>query len=60
MNRHQRRKDQKEQTRKLNFQKTLLNAIDLHSRKQFKEAEIIYKKLIKKKLQVTFENELKH
>ena len=45
MNRHQRRKDQKEQTRKLSFQKTLLNAIDLHSRKQFKEAEIIYKKL---------------
>ena len=45
MNRHQRRKNQKQQSKNLNFQNILLSAIDLHSKKQFKEAEKIYKKL---------------
>ena len=45
MNRHQRRKDQKQQSKKLNFQKLLLSAIDFHSKKQFNEAEKIYRKL---------------
>ena len=46
MNRHQRRKEEKKQNRNLNFQNLLLNAIDLHSKKQFKEAEKIYMRLI--------------
>ncbi len=45
MNRHQRRKDQKQQNKNLNFQKLLLSAIDFHSKKQFNEAEKIYRKL---------------
>ena len=46
MNRHQRRKEEKKQNRNLNFQNLLLNAIDLHSKKQFEEAEKIYMRLI--------------
>ena len=46
MNRHQRRKEEKKQNKNLNFQNLLLNAIDLHSKKQFKEAEKIYMRLI--------------
>lgn len=45
MNRHQRRKDKKQQSKNFSFQNLLLNAIDLHSKKQFKEAEKIYMKL---------------
>ena len=45
MNRHQRRRDQKQQNKNSNFQKLLLSAIDFHSKKQFKEAEKIYIKL---------------
>tara|TARA_B100001057_G_scaffold214633_1_gene214960 strand:- start:1002 stop:2720 length:1719 start_codon:yes stop_codon:yes gene_type:complete len=45
MNRHQRRKEQKKQSKSLSFQNLLLNAIDLHSKKQFKDAEKIYMEL---------------
>ena len=45
MNRHLRRKNQKKQTQVSEFHKNLLNAIELHSKKKYKEAEIIYNKL---------------
>ena len=45
MNRHQRRKDKKQQSKNLSFQNLLLYAIDLHSKKQFREAEKIYTEL---------------
>ena len=45
MNRHQRRKNQKQQNKVSEFHKSLLNAIDLHSKKKFQEAENIYRKL---------------
>ena len=45
MNRHQRRKEQKKQNKNLSSQNLLLNAIDLHSKKKFEEAEKIYMKL---------------
>ena len=45
MNRHLRRKNQKKQNQTSGFHKNLLNAIDLHSKKKFKQAELIYNKL---------------
>ena len=45
MNRHLRRKNQKQQSKISNFHKTLLSAISLHSKKKFKEAEDLYNKL---------------
>ncbi len=45
MNRHLRRKNQKKQNNISEFHKSLLKAIDLHSRKKFKEAETLYIKL---------------
>ncbi len=45
MNRHLRRKNQKKQNNISEFHKNLLEAVNLHSKKKFKEAEIIYNKL---------------
>tara|TARA_Y100000768_G_scaffold329486_1_gene267829 strand:+ start:1532 stop:3247 length:1716 start_codon:yes stop_codon:yes gene_type:complete len=45
MNRQLRRKNQKLKSKASEFHKILLNAIDLHSKKQFEEAETLYNRL---------------
>ena len=45
MNRHQRRKDKKQKSKNFSVQNLLLNAINLHSKKKFKDAEKIYMEL---------------